>query len=169
MFDGDTVHEVATGLANRERNLPVTGDTLFQIGSTTKVFNAALVMALVDEGKLDLDLPVRTWITDFRLADESAARRITLRQPLSMWAGLDNGPYQDYGRGDDAVARYVASLAPIPQVFEPGTAFGYSNVGSSVAGLAAQRAMGRLRPGRDRRIVSGQPVRATARAGPTWR
>ncbi len=143
VFDGDTVHEVATGLANRERNLPVTTDTLFQIGSTTKVFNAALVMALVDEGKLDLDLPVRTWITDFRLADESAARRITLRQLLSMSAGLDNGPYQDYGRGDDALPKYVASLAPIPQVFEPGTAFGYSNAGSNVAGLAAQRAMGR--------------------------
>ncbi|MYJ18830.1 MAG: beta-lactamase family protein, partial [Gemmatimonadetes bacterium] len=49
VFDGEAVHELATGLAIRERNLAVTPDTLFQIGSTTKVFNAAVVMALVDE------------------------------------------------------------------------------------------------------------------------
>lgn len=142
-FDGQTLHQLATGLANRERNLPVTTDTLFQIGSTTKVFNAALVMTLVDGGILDLDKPVRTWIPEFRLPDPAAADRITLRQLLSMSSGLDNGPYQAYGRGDDAVVRYVASLAEIPLVFEPGTGFGYSNAGSNVAGLAAQQAGGR--------------------------
>ena len=50
VFDGERVHEVVTGLANREQKIAVTPDTLFQIGSTTKVFNAALVMTLVDEG-----------------------------------------------------------------------------------------------------------------------
>ncbi|MFN0181031.1 MAG: serine hydrolase domain-containing protein [Gemmatimonadales bacterium] len=143
VFDGQQIHEVATGFANRERQLAVTADTLFQIGSTTKVFNAALILTLVDEGKLDLDRPVKTWIPDFRLADSAATGRVTLRQLLSMSAGLDNGPYQDYGRGDDALIRYVASLAEIPQIFEPGTAFGYANAGSNVAGLAAQLAGGK--------------------------
>jgi CubicO group peptidase (beta-lactamase class C family) len=143
VFDGQAMREVATGLANRDRALAVTTDTLFQIGSTTKVFNAALIMTLVDDGTLDLDRPVKTWIRDFKLADPDATERVTLRQLLSMSAGLDNGPYQDHGRGDDALSRYVASLADIPQVFEPGTAFGYSNAGSNVAGLAAQRAAGK--------------------------
>jgi CubicO group peptidase (beta-lactamase class C family) len=143
VFDGQQIHEVATGLANRELQLAVTPDTLFQIGSTTKVFNAALIMTLVDEGKLDLDKPVKTWIPDFQLADRAATEQVTLRQLLSMSAGLDNGPYQDYGRGDDALVRYVASLAEIPQIYEPGTAFGYANAGSNVAGLAAQRAGGK--------------------------
>ncbi len=143
VFDGERVHEVVTGLANRERQIAVTTDTLFQIGSTTKVFNAALVMSLVDEGVLDLDKPVTTWIPDFRVPDARAVERITLRQLLSMSAGLDNGPYQDHGRGDDAVARYAASLAEIPLISEPGTAYGYSNAGSIVAGLAAQRAAGK--------------------------
>ncbi len=143
VFDGQQLHEVSTGLANRERNLRVTPDTLFQIGSTTKVFNATVVMALADAGILDLDLPVKTWIKDFQLADRHAGDRISLRQLLSMSAGIDNGPYQDYGRGDDALGRYVASLAEIPQIFEPGTAFGYSNAGSNIAGLAAQRATGK--------------------------
>ncbi len=143
LFDGETVHEFATGQANRERNLAVTTDTLFQIGSTTKVFNAALVMTLVDEGKLDLDEPITTWIPDFKVADPGGASKITLRQLLSMSSGLDNGSYQDYGRGDDAVERYVAALANVPLVYEPGTAYGYSNAGSTVAGLAAQRVGGR--------------------------
>jgi CubicO group peptidase (beta-lactamase class C family) len=142
VFDGSQVHEVVTGLANLERRLAVTTDTLFQIGSTTKLFNAATIMALVDEGKLDLDQPVKTWIDDFRLPG-SAAERITLRQLLSMSAGIDNGPYQSYGRGDDALGRYVASLAEIPLIFEPGTAFGYSNAGSNIAGFAAQRSQGK--------------------------
>ncbi|MHB1329409.1 MAG: serine hydrolase domain-containing protein [Gemmatimonadales bacterium] len=143
VFDGNTVHEFASGMANRERNLAVTTDTLFQIGSTTKVFNAALVMTLVDEGKLNLDAPITTWIPDFQVADPGAASKITLRQLLSMSSGLDNGSYQDHGRGDDAVERYVAALAKVPLVYEPGTAYGYSNAGSTVAGLAAQRVGGR--------------------------
>jgi CubicO group peptidase (beta-lactamase class C family) len=58
-----------------------------------------------------------------------------------MSAGLDNGPYQEYGRGDDALDRYVAALASIPLIFDPGTGFSYSNAGSCVAGLAAERVM----------------------------
>lgn len=143
VFDGQTVHEFATGLANRERNLPVTTDTLFQIGSTTKVFNAAVVMSLVDEGKLDLDAPITAAIPDFRVPESGAAAKITLRQLLSMSSGLDNGPYQDYGRGDDAVVRYVAALSSIPLVYQPGTGYGYANAGSNVAGLAAQLVGGR--------------------------
>ena len=143
VFDGRETYEVATGFANLERRLPVTTDTLFQIGSTTKVFNAALVMSLVDEGRLDLDRPVKTWITDFKLADPGFTDRVTLRHLLSMSSGIDNGPYQDYGRGDDALDRYVAALAELPHLFEPGTAFGYSNAGSCVAGLAAERATGK--------------------------
>jgi CubicO group peptidase (beta-lactamase class C family) len=142
IFDGQTISEFSTGLADRERNLRVTADTLFQIGSTTKVFNATLIMTLVDEGKLDLDAPVKTWIPSFAVPSPDATNRITIRQLISMSSGIDNGPYQDYGRGDDALERYVAALAPIPLTFEPGQGFGYSNAGISVAGLAAQRVMG---------------------------
>ena len=143
VFDGEAVHEFATGLAIRERNLAVTPDTLFQIGSTTKVFNAAVVMALVDEGTLDLDEPVASYLGGAPLTSDVPPVDMTLRQLLSMSSGLDNGPYTDHGRGDDALGRYVASLAELPAIFEPGTAYGYSNAGTAVAGYAAQRVMGR--------------------------
>ena len=143
LFDGERIHEFSTGLGNFERRLPVTSDTLFQIGSTTKLFNAALIMNLVDEGVLDLDAPVKTWIKDFELGDPEATSAVTLRQLLSMSSGIDNGPYQEYGRGDDALVRYVAALADIPMIFAPGTAYGYSNASTNVSGLAAQLAAGK--------------------------
>jgi hypothetical protein len=47
----------------------------------TKLWTSTLVMQLVDEGKVDLDKPVRTYLPEFRVADESAARRLGLRPP----------------------------------------------------------------------------------------
>src|ERR1700722_5247110 len=91
IFDGQNVREFATGYRNRELGLPVTHDTLFQIGSTTKVFNAALILSLVDGRKLDLDVPVREYLRDFRLADLDAQQHTSLRHLLSMSSGMDNG------------------------------------------------------------------------------
>jgi len=142
VFDGMQLRAFATGYRNLELRLPVTNDAVFQIGSTTKLFNAALVLSLVDAGKLDLDTAVHEYIRDFRLADLEAQASVTLRQLLSMSAGLDNGPYYDYGRGDDALLRYVETLAGVPQIFQPGTAFGYSNASTNIAGCAAASVMG---------------------------
>lgn len=143
VFDGKGLREFATGARNLEQGLPVTPATLFQIGSTTKVFNAALVMSLVDEQRLDLDRPVVDYLPDLRLASLEAQHKVTLRHLLSMTAGLDNGTYHDYGRGDDALGNYVTALAGVPHLFAPGTAFGYSNASTNVSGHAASRVAGR--------------------------
>lgn len=143
IFDRGRLREFATGWRNWELRLPVTADTLFQIGSTTKVFNASLVMSLVDSGKLALDVPVREYLRDLRLASWEAQHSVTLQHLLSMSAGMDNGFYHDYGRGDEALGRYVVALAGLPHLFKPGTAFGYSNASTNVAGHAAATVMGR--------------------------
>jgi CubicO group peptidase (beta-lactamase class C family) len=143
VYDGKQQREFAAGYRHFELGLPTTTDTLFQIGSTTKLFNAALILSLVDSSNLELDTPVHQYLPDLRLADSEAQRHITLRRLLSMTAGLDNGTYHDYGRGDDAVVRYVEALAGIPQIFSPGVAFGYSNASSIVAGHTAARVIGR--------------------------
>lgn len=143
IFDRKRQREFATGYRNRELALPVTKETLFQIGSTTKLFNAALVMSLFDSGSLDIDAPVTKYAPGLRLADADAQRSLTLTHLLSMTGGLDNGTYHDYGRGEDALFRYTEALAGIPHIFAPGTAFGYSNASSNVAGHAAACVMGR--------------------------
>jgi CubicO group peptidase (beta-lactamase class C family) len=122
------------GSANAELNLPMTSDTVIQIGSTTKVFNAALVMTLVEQHRLDLDVPIVQYMPRFHVADAQARGAITLRQLLSMSSGLDNGPYTQFWNGDEALASYVDSLRTLPQLFAPGQGFGYSNAGMSIAG-----------------------------------
>jgi CubicO group peptidase (beta-lactamase class C family) len=65
------------GVTNVDYPLPVDGDTLFRIGSTTKTFTGTAVMRLVEAGKLDLNALVRRYLPELRLADESVAARVT--------------------------------------------------------------------------------------------
>src|SRR5207248_5524493 len=66
------------GITNVDYPQPVDGDTLFRVGSTTKTFTATTIMRLVEQGLLNLDAPVRTYLPNLRLADESVAARVTL-------------------------------------------------------------------------------------------
>ncbi|MBS2534438.1 beta-lactamase family protein [Catenulispora sp. NF23] len=142
VFSGDGLLQAVSGTANAELGTPVTDDTVFQIGSTTKVYTAALVMQLADAGLVDLDAPVTRYLPDVRLAAGEQWRRITPRQLMSMTSGLDNGPYTDTGRGDDAVARYIDLLADIPLTFAPGSSYGYSNASTNVSGLLIEALTG---------------------------
>lgn len=134
--------EVATGVASVETGVPVTPDTLFSIGSTTKVHTAALVMQLVDAGAIGLDVPVVEQLPGFELSDSDALRTVTPRHLMSMSSGIDNGPYTDYGRGNDALARYVGALADLPHVFPPGKGYGYSNASTNVSGRLIEHVTG---------------------------
>ena len=129
--------DFAAGLAHAERGVAMNTDTLMQIGSITKVFNATIVMSLVQEGVLDLDTPIRDYIPTFEVADPIASRALTLRHLLSMSSGLDNGRYVYFGSGDDALGRYVDHLKSLPQQFPPGKYYGYSNAGACIAGHVA--------------------------------
>ncbi|OMC44162.1 penicillin-binding protein [Mycobacterium sp. IS-2888] len=122
------------GVTNVDHPLPVDGDTVFRIGSTTKTFTGTAMMRLVERGEVDLDSPVRRFIPDFAVADESASAVVTVRQLLNHTAGWDGRNGQDFGRGDDAVARYVNSMTRLPQLTPPGTAFAYNNSALVVAG-----------------------------------
>src|SRR5260221_10033757 len=80
--DGQTLTR-GYGVASIETEAPVRPDTLFQIGSISKVFTAMLVMRLVEAGQLDLDTPIITYLPELKLADEAAQRAITLRHLLA--------------------------------------------------------------------------------------
>jgi CubicO group peptidase (beta-lactamase class C family) len=122
------------GVTNVDYPQPVDGDTLFRIASITKTFTGTTAMRLVDQGLLDLDAPVRTYLPDFRTSDEIASERVTLRQCLNHSAGWMGDYSLDFGRGEDALARYVASMANLPQLTPPGTQFAYSNSALAVVG-----------------------------------
>lgn len=131
---GDQMVESAAGVLSTATGVDVTVDSLFQIGSITKVLTATLVLQLADEGRLDLDAPVRDVLPQFRIADEAAARRITARHLLSHVAGFEGDIFTDTGKGDDCLAKYVDGLHDVPQLFEPGAMFSYNNAGYCVLG-----------------------------------
>src|SRR5262245_3298695 len=87
------------GVTSVEDPLPVDATALFQIGSITKTFTATAVMRLVEQGKLDLDVPFRTYLPDLWLVDESVAARVTLRHALTHVAGWPGDLFEDCGPG----------------------------------------------------------------------
>lgn len=131
--DGEVV-DGGAGVLSKATGVTATADSVFQIGSITKLWTATLVMQLVDEGLVQLDEPVRTYLPDFRIGDEQAAAAITVRQLLSHTAGFEGDIFTDTGMGDDCVEKYLHVLGDVPQLFAPGERFSYNNAGYCVLG-----------------------------------
>ena len=131
--DGE-VFDFAAGVLSHATKVEATTDSVFQIGSITKTWTATLIMQLADEGLLDIDQPVVAYLPDFDLADSAAAKAMTVRQLLSHTAGFEGDIFTDTGTNDDAVEKYVATLATDPQLFAPGEMFSYNNAGFVVLG-----------------------------------
>ncbi len=90
--DGEVIYAKGHGQRDVARNLPMTADTLLPIGSSTKAFTTAVMAALVDEGKLDWEKPIRTWIPWFKLQDPVATDRMT---PLDLVTHRSGMPRHD--------------------------------------------------------------------------
>jgi CubicO group peptidase (beta-lactamase class C family) len=140
----------AYGVASLETGNLIRTDALFPIGSISKVYTAALVMTLIDEGELDLDAPVAAYLPDLSLADERARDTITLRQLLSHQSGLFGDYYDDFGMGDDSLARCVASYSSLRQLSAPGELWAYCSSGFMLAGRVVE-------------VVTGQPFEPAMR------
>ncbi len=144
---GGRTHTAAVGVTNVDHPLPVTAQTFFQIGSTSKTVTATALMLLSERGLVDIEAPVRRYLPDFRLTSEEYAEAVTLRHLVTHHAGWDGDYFKDTGRGDDAIGSIVARLANSPQFVPPGTAFSYCNsafyvlahIVESVAGVPFER------------------------------
>jgi CubicO group peptidase (beta-lactamase class C family) len=122
------------GITSVDNPLPVDEGTVFQAGSITKTLTATAVVRLAQAGRLDLDVPVRRYLPDLRLADEEVAAAITMRDLLSHGGGFVGDWFDDFGWGDDAVARYVDRVAALPQLTPLRAVWSYNNAGFVVAG-----------------------------------
>jgi CubicO group peptidase (beta-lactamase class C family) len=117
--------ELAVGVKNVETREPATTDTVYQCGSMTKTWTALAFMQLVDEGKVDPDEPVRTYLPGFTVADPEASAQVTPRQLLFHTNGIEEA-YGDPGEDEDVYERMVENIADAPQVFPVGHTHGYS-------------------------------------------
>jgi D-alanyl-D-alanine carboxypeptidase len=108
---GRTVYSRSFGIADRAFQIPVTADTHFRIASVTKLFTSVLILQLVQEGRIDLDAPIRDALPEF---PGDGADRITLHQLLNHTSGLaqwdDVGSYQDaFANGVERYQRPLSS------------------------------------------------------------
>ena len=133
LHDGQE-HAAGFGVTSVENPLDVTAETLFQVGSITKTFTGTTAMRLVEQGELDLDAPLRTYLPDLKLGDEDVAARATMRHLLTHTGGWIGDYFEDYGAGDDALARMVDSLQGLPQLTPLGEIWSYNNAGFYIAG-----------------------------------
>jgi CubicO group peptidase (beta-lactamase class C family) len=131
--NGDEVR-AAHGVLNSGTGVPVTIDSVFQLGSITKLWTATMIMQLVDEGLLTLGTTVAEALPGVRLGQRGVAGQITVQHLLTHTSGIDGDIFTDTGRGDDCVERYVDLLAGAATVFPAGATYSYSNSGYVLLG-----------------------------------
>ena len=142
LSDGTTIVEAVHGVNSLRTQQPVTPQTMFQIGSITKVYTGSLIMALVDRGDVDLDSPVQRYLPWFSVADAEVSAAVTVRHLLSHTAGFEGDDFTDTGRGDDALRMYVDGLSKAAQIHPLGAMFSYCNSGYAVLGLVIESVTG---------------------------
>ena len=131
------------GVTNLENPLEVTDETLFQIGSITKTFTGTLAMKLVEDGKLDLDAAVRSYLPEFKVVDQDASQKVTIRHLMTHTSGWFGDFFLDTGPGDDAPAKYMAEMANLEQLAPIGTVWSYNNAGFYLLGTVIETIMGK--------------------------
>lgn len=122
------------GVTNVDYPVPVEGDTLFRIGSTTKTFTGTALMQLVEAGKVKLDAPVRRYLPDFSVADRAASRQVTVRELVQHCPGWLGDDVEDFGPGTDAIELFVKSMTRLPQMTPVGEVFAYNDSALVLAG-----------------------------------
>jgi CubicO group peptidase (beta-lactamase class C family) len=137
---GDAAYASVAGVTSVRDPLPVDVDTLFFIGSTSKTMTATAVMALVEQGAIALDDPVRKHLPEFTLGDPAAAEAVTVRMLLNHTGGWRGDVSPITGWGDDALDRAVTEVvAHEPQLFAPGGHVSYNNSAVMVAGRLIEK------------------------------
>jgi CubicO group peptidase (beta-lactamase class C family) len=130
------------GLRDREAGLPATQDTLFAIGSTTKAFTATTIGALVDEGLLDWDRPLRDYVPGIQLHDQFASERLTIVDLLSHRSGLPRHDLTWIGQPARSRAEIVRALRFLPLSRDLRQEWQYCNLGYVAAGHVVEALSG---------------------------
>ncbi|MEU4292843.1 serine hydrolase [Kribbella sp. NPDC026596] len=145
LHEGEADEQVVAsyGVLNLRTAAPVSAESVFQIGSITKVWTATVAMRLVDEGLLDLDAPLVEVLPELRLRDPEVTKSVTLRHLLTHTSGIDGDIFTDTGRGDDCLEKYVDLLADAAQNHPLGATWSYCNSGYSLLGRVIEKVTGK--------------------------
>jgi CubicO group peptidase (beta-lactamase class C family) len=151
--DQGVVYKQAYGLANVEENTPATLDTVYKLGSITKLFTGIEVMQLYEEGLIDLDAPITDYLPDFFINSRfSSSEPITIRSILGHRSGLPrNGILLEWywESRPNVLETLTTSLADTYQAFPVGYRYKYSNIGYNVLGRVIEVMRGIVPPSQD--------------------
>ncbi len=142
---GKVIYEKGFGMANMEWAIPNQPDTKFRIGSVTKQFTAALVLQLVEEGKIKLDGKITDYLTDYR---KDTGDKVTIHQLLNHTSGIPSYTQRpdfmtDISRNPYSVSDFIKKFASGDLQFEPGSKFSYNNSGYSILGAIIEKVTGK--------------------------
>lgn len=131
------------GFADLHRRIPATAETVYRVGSVSKLFTDIAVMQRVEQGAIDLDAPVARYVPEFAPANTSG-KPITLRQLMSHRSGLVREPPVGhyFDPTSPTIAATVASLNHTALVYPPESRTKYSNAGVTVVGFLLERTAG---------------------------
>ncbi len=141
-IDGKIMEQVAAGYANKKDGEKFKIDTKLRMGSIAKPMTALGVMQLVEQGKLDLDTPIQTYLPDY---PKQTKTQITTRHLLSHTSGISG--YKD-GRESNTIKTYptlydaLSLFKDRDLLFEPGTQYSYSTYGYTVLGAILEKVTG---------------------------
>ncbi|HKB35175.1 MAG TPA: serine hydrolase [Gemmataceae bacterium] len=128
------------GFADPKAKKPATAETVYRVGSVSKLFTDIAVMRLVEQGQLDLDAPVTKYLPDFKPANPFD-KAITLRQLMTHRSGLvRESPVGNYfDPTSPTLAQTVASLNQTKLVYPPESRIKYSNAAIATVGLVLEK------------------------------
>ncbi len=131
------------GLADPARKIPATADTIYRVGSVSKLFTDTAIMQLVERGQMDLDAPVSRYLPDFHPINPFG-KPITLRELMSHRSGLVREPPVGhyFDSTSPSLRATVESLNKTTLVYAPGTHTKYSNAAIAVAGYVLEKQTG---------------------------
>lgn len=148
---GEVVQAAGFGVREAGTNDAVDADTLFSVGSISKMLTAAITLRLVAQGKLDLDRNVNDYLTKWRIpaAPSVPNPRVTLRMLMSHTSGLSVWGFEDYRPGEPLPSlletldgKRPAKNEPIRLAHEPGARMAYSGGGVMVEQLVLETVAG---------------------------
>lgn len=141
--DGEILLDRGYGFANREWSIPNDGDTKFRLGSVTKQFTAVAIMVLSERGLVDLDAPVKTYLTDAPAAWDG----VTIRHLLTHTSGVPSfTDFDGYGALKTLPATIDSLIARFRDrslEFQPGEGWTYSNSGYVLLTAVVEKASGK--------------------------
>ena len=151
--DQSVVYKQAYGLANIEKDTPATLDTVYKMGSITKLFTGIEIMRLYEEGLIELDAPITDYLPDFSIYSRFlSSEPITIRSILAHRSGLPRNStlLEWYWEArPDVFETLTASLADTYQAFPVGYRYKYSNIGYNVLGRIIEVMRGIEPPSQD--------------------